>query len=408
MPYQYYQEKKAEDLPSLRSCLIIVVFIALMGDFSWLSEKQSRGIVPNTPAWEACLKEYTTTVDSFQAEVEAGKMTIEAGAEYQVKVWSLRTKLGLFDTELMAQIAQETRTVFIRDWQPDANTPDWIKVKIGTEYDRQQYAGMYFDSAFPQFQETARLKYENLKPPTSAQMWAAARIIAVWMVKWYFLMTFPIFLIVLLNKREADSSIKEELILQPRRWLYACLCGPIGLASISETAAKASRFRQFRSEYRNQHPEVNQLGPAAEAAIWRQVEQPLLSFDEAIASLKSGWAVRKPTLACLFVWLLGLFSVHTLAARVAQVQELAVCCQQNQDGDYQTESGNSQWLAAITPPLLELPELGVVVEVVGTKWIGVKSEIRLATSPRGPPAAVKEQPQEIISLSLDCIAQKRG
>ena len=408
MPYQYYQTKRGEDLPSLRSCLIVVVFIALAGDFSWLSERQPRGIAPKTSAQEACMKEYTTTVDSFQAAIKAGKLTIEDGAEYQVKVWSLRTKLGLLDIGPMAQIAQETRTVFIRDWQPDANTPDWIKVKIRTEYDRQQYAGMYFDSAFPQFQETARLKYENLKPPTSAQMWAAAGIIAVWLVKWYFLMTFPIFLVVLLNKREAGSAIKEELILQPRRWLYACLCGPIGLASISETAAKAYRFRQFRDEYWSEHPEAEQLSPAVEAAIWRRVEQPLLSFDEAVALVKSGWAVRKPALACLFVWLLGLFSAHTLAAGVAQVQELAVCCQQDQAGDTQTESSDSRWLVAIIPRLPELPKLEVVVDIVGTKWIEVESEIRLAAGPRGPPSAVKEQPQEIVSLSLGCIMQERG
>ena len=404
----YYKNDAEPDLPSLRTCLILVAFIALVGDFSWMSENRPSEVLPCTPEWDACMENYQTTLKSFQSAIKAGKISLEEGAEYDMKIWSLRSTLRIGQDRVMREVVQETRRVFVNGWQPDAKTPDWVKEEIKTEEDRQGYAGMYFDSVWVELRETARLKYENLKPPTSAQLWAAVRIVAIWMVKWYFLMTCPAFLIVLLNKRQAGSSIKEELVLQPQRWLLACLSGPIGLACISETGAKVTRFRQFRDEYFAQHPDVNYIGPAAEAAIWRKVEQPLLSFDEAITLVKSGMTVRKPAFACLIVWLLGLFSVHALVVRVVQVQELVVCCQQDEADGVKTENGNFRWLAAIMPQLPELPELEIVVSIVGAKWTEVKSEIRLAAGPRGPPSAVKEQPQEIVSLSLGCTMQKRG
>ena len=412
MPYQYYYQpnRGVEDMPSLRSCLIVVIFIALVGDFSWLKDVQPPKMCPGCPAYEACMKEYNETIDSFESTIKTGKITPEQGAQYHAKIWSLRTKLHLsWNNKLDEDVGRKTREIFIRDWQPTAaDTPDWIRVKIHSDYDRQQYAGMYFDSIWIGLQETARMKYENLKPATAAQVRAAAKIVVFWTVKWYFLLTCPAFLIVLLNKRKVGGSVGEELILQPYRWLSACLGGPIGLACISETADKVILFRQFKRQYLLAHPDtMGILSRTVKTAIWRQVEQPRLSFDEALASLKYYKAVHRPALACLLLWLM---SIHQVPAAIKSVTApvavyLATALENKDCGDEAGNGGHHPLLLAVMSQKVEVVILQETVEICRADRAEAKSEIRLTGSPRGPPSAVKVQ-SRAMSLSLDCTIQK--
>lgn len=246
------------------------------------------------------------------------------------------------------------------------------------------------------------LKYGNIRDLSKD-----LRDLGWWLVKWYWLLTCPVFLIVLLNKRETGSTIKEELVLQPWNWLLACLTGPIGLACVSKTAALVWRYEKLRTQWQSEH---SGYWPDEEVreVIWRQAEQPLLDFDEALTSVNL-YQVRKPILACLLIWLLHLNFFPAAAKAVKGCRQTIACAmtQDEEDGVKANGSDNSLPLA-ILPPSVTMIKAQTVTGIVETDWQESKPAVRLAKSPRGPPVAVKEQLRKIISLSLDCSTQKRG
>lgn len=409
---QYQQEFSGGQPASwaeIRGMIIVIMFVLLAGDFSWFTSLPSGHVLPGTPEWDRCVKDYSEAMRFFQNSVKEDNVSLEKNSDVQIRVSNLLDRMGITgsQTEL---IAVKSREIFIRNWVSDNPWPkDKKKSPLEKEARRRSEAETEFHIQWICGQDLATKKYNGEHSSLLAKVgWFAC---TKWLVKWYFLLTLPAFVIVLLHKRDKGSSVKEEAVLRYQEWLLAFLSGPIGMLVMSGTGAKSYRYYQLLEQFRLENPERFWPEPEEEQALWRQVEQPLLDFDQAIAAVRSGEVVRKPALACLIVWLLGIF--HASVAVKQATEPVAV---------YLTTTFTSADVSSITasdsghhPLLLALVSQPFENKITVTEeWFGdqqrtkVKSTVRLTKSPRSPPAAVKEQPWTSMSLILDCTTQKRG
>lgn len=201
----------------------------------------------------------------------------------------------------------------------------------------------------------------------------------------------------------------EELVLQPRRLLTACLFGPFGLMAISDTAAKAYRYRQLEDEFyvknrRNPNDEEEQ-------AIRRRVEDPLLQFEQALELVRtSSERVRRPLAVCAIAWVLGLMSQPTLRQILPQ---LVACETLSQAGDNNVKSAGGDDDPSGKNSLLAILPAAVGWQVEEGEKGGLIAQENVprdvlweAVLARGPPPAAEEQLLSINDYALDCTTQK--
>lgn len=403
-----YQEKTNGQLKefwqSIRGWLILIVFVLLMGDFSCMMNLPSYRVSPGTPEWELCVKDFSQAMRAFQDSVKADKVSLETNADLQIRIVSLLGRMEITGNQPEI-IARKSIDMYVRNWRPDPSWPESLRKSLLADDNlRRVRVRTEFNSLWTYYQEAARMNYGNTRPLLADVSGLAC---LKWLLKWYYLLTLPAFLISLLYKRDNGSGIKEELILQYQRWSLAALAGPLGMAIMSEKAAKSYRYSLLLNEFHKEHPERWWPNPDEANALWRQVEQPLLSFDEAIASVRDGTVVRKPALVCLLVWLVSVQHGSASKSETASAAVFLTTSDGQEDCSAKASgSGHHPLLLAMLPQPFEEAMPIVTVTSFWTVGVEVKSTVRLTESPRGPPPADKEQHRTRMSLFLGCTMQK--
>lgn len=150
------RQKREDELPSWRSCLIALVFIAVCGDFSFLFDLKPINPSPGSPAWEQCLRELTGVMREFQKAVEAGTITPDQGGEAQTRVVLLEAKLNLGRSDRTKVICEETRRIFLSKSPLPPEMSEGLRKELESNpYQRQIWANEKFHTLWTMAQNKA-------------------------------------------------------------------------------------------------------------------------------------------------------------------------------------------------------------------------------------------------------------
>ncbi len=420
MPNDYWRDQKSWPVSQTAvSWLIVILFVALAGDWNFWREIyanhqkiQATAIYPGMPEYDQVTAELEGILESIRQKAKDGSLTVKEAAEKQmmfIDVCSRKSMKWEHYTTVTCLVAKE---FFIANWKPTADTPDFVleDFEKNPQHKRHELECRFLIGFF-KAREDARQLYPGTKVALENQDLVN---FGKWAFKWYWLLTLPSLIILLINRRYKGESVKEELLLKPWRLLLACCGGPVGILCVSETAARALVYCQLEEEFRLAH---DYRWPDAQErqAILRQLEEPLLRFDEALAQAKNTTVrIRRPITVCLLAWLIGIFHFQQPAARSARaaasvISVIADSLREKSFGELeQISAGKKKIPSGIGQLLAVLP--GSVVwrqNCFGGMTIG---ELRqwltpvywLQSMPRAPPAAAKEQSLLSKSFTLGC------
>ncbi len=395
---------------------IVLAFIFLVCDHSWwagaLKDRAEKGEFPGTPVYEQALKDLSETNEEIRKKLASGKISPEETARLQYAGIECLSKMGRDWSNFSSGIFQQAEVVYAKNWQP-SDRDQWMKSHIKTETDRLSYAKVDFGQKF--------LDARNVlpRPECLAGIDVEARDflrLGSWIIKWYYLLVIPIFLVVLVGKHYEGVSIKEEILLQPSRLVWAFLGGPIGLFNLSGVAARVYCYRRLRQQFLANKPWNYGLTRQEDEALWVQVYEPILSFDQAVEKMKgTGKRIRRPLVACILAWLFSL-AYHQTGFRVTE--QVAIVSVGSQDGQESilvqsakppTTKGVSLLttivMLAVLPSLLTWPNREKVSEVL------VKSTMQPVQhccwnpdKPRGPPSLLVRKQYTSTTLCLSGLA----
>lgn len=305
---------------------IVLFYIVLVCDHGWwaqaIKEREDKGNFPGTPTYNQALADFSANSAEIDGLLTSGMITPDDTVRLQYRGIQCLDKMGKDWSGFSAGFYEKAQEVYARRWKPtDGDKVATLNCK--TEADREAYAKWNFQQKFLEAQATA--KRPDCLAPLEFRLDTTLYVL-YWIVKWYFLMTVPVLMIVLVGKRYEGLSIKEEFLLQPVRLGLACLAGPIGTFSLSGVAAKVYCYGKLKREFLADKASDYRLNSEDEQALWIQVYKPVMTFDQALDSLKStGKGIRRPIMACL---LTGSFAGFTLFHASTQirgvVQEVAV------------------------------------------------------------------------------------
>lgn len=415
--YSYRQDDKTMPISQqIISWGIAIGFIFLVCDHGWwkkaIEDKEERGDYPGTPQYEQALKELATNNDELKKRLASGTITPEETAKFQYKGIECLSRMGNDWSNFSSGMYQEAEEIYTKNWKVD-DRDGWMKLHCKTEADRRAFARWDFEQKFQEAR--CRLPRPECLKTMEFKAETAVRLV-YWIVKWYFLMTIPAFLIMLVGKRYDGLSIKEELLLQPARLAYACLAGPIGAFSLSGVAAKISCYRRLEQQFLKDKPWGFQISERQKEALWVQVYKPLLTFDQALESLKeAGGSVRKPVTACVLVWILSLTYHHSgFQTNECYLQTITLNAPAEEELSFTNENTPTKRIPSSLENLIMLALLpGIVVT-----WPREKSVLRIVKlivqlvqpfgwspdKPRGPPNSLVREKSTSTTLCLSELA----
>lgn len=397
------------------SWVVVILFVVLAGDWSFIErgianshQHAEQAILPGTPEHDQLMSEMAELVDSVKRAAKDGILTTDRAAEVQMQIIASCAKAEQEWGDFTAAVFDVAQSNFIASWTPPQGMDKEVVEMLNSNPERKRY---HLDWTFRQDWMLAQDKARRLYPETKPLTITPQQIFSLgkWLIKWYWLLTIPSLIIFLLNRRYEGRSVAAELLLQPRRLALACLFGPFGLMAISDTAAKAYRYRKLKDEFYAKHGR----GPndEQEQAIRRQVEEPLLQFEQALELARtSSERVRRPLAVCAIAWVLGLMSQPTLR----QILPQPVACEAlPQDGDNNVKSASDdndpsgkESLLAILPAAVGWQvEANMKGEPIAQENVP-RDVLWEAVLARGPPPAAEEQLLSINDSALDCTTQK--
>lgn len=293
----------------LISAGLIVMTLVLGGNWEWLGNldfENNLQLTRGSLEYKKTAEEFCSLKRKFQEGVEKGGLSVKEMLKIAWRIDELNIKLGLIlsHAESISGFDSLMRKKFIERWQPGPNFPREVR----DETERQLIARQVYD------QECNEACAERDGPngaigKTYGDDWFGK---AVWWLaktsfKWYWLMTLPLLLIVLLDIVYSGKKLREELTLRPLVFLKATACGPIGFLVMDNAPGKAYCFNKLEREYLSNKPCDYRLSEAERQALLRQVDEPLLAFNEALdAFLASGQLLRQPAMVCAMVWVMGI------------------------------------------------------------------------------------------------------
>lgn len=399
------------------SWMFVIGFIFVMtGSSFWkevakdVAKHNAERVFAGTPEYDRAMKEAESIVAEVRQSARDSNLTIKSAAEAQMKVIAKTAKLEEKFGGFTAEICQLAESNFIANWQPPKEMSEDAVEFLTNNPERKRW---HLDWSFHQEWTLAQDEARKLFPETDAPLRNVGILdflrLFAWILRWYYLLTIPSLMIFLTNRKYKGDSMFEELVLQPRRLLTACLLGPFGLMAISDTAAKAYRYRQLEDEFyvknrRNPNDEEEQ-------AIRRRVEDPLLQFEQALELVRtSSERVRRPLAVCAIAWVLGLMSQPTLRQILPQ---LVACETLSQAGDNNVKSAGGDDDPSGKDSLLAILPAAVGWQVEEGEKGGLIAQENVprdvlweAVLARGPPPAAEEQLLSINDYALDCTTQK--
>ncbi|MFA6254250.1 MAG: hypothetical protein WC640_03320 [Candidatus Paceibacterota bacterium] len=306
----------------LISVSLILVALALGINWSWVegfSFETPAALIEGSPEHEAKSEEYFRIKKDLQMGVEKGTMSVKDMILTVRKGNALALEIG-FGYVDGKEIHKLAKAKFIERWQPKNG-------EILDRITRMQMAGIEYEE---QVREAVN---EDSQKGTIAQQYGddCFRVALWWLAgtcfKWYWIMTVPIFLIVLLDLRYAGKKVSEELILRPLVFLKACSLGPIGFFLMDDAPGRACRYNKFRKTFLATKPYGYELSEEENQALLRQAEQPVLAFEEALGVFTtSGQLLRQPAMVCCMVWLMSL-NISGMKSTIVPNPQVTVCAE---------------------------------------------------------------------------------
>jgi hypothetical protein len=405
----------------LISAGLIVLTLMLGGNWDWIGKlkfEDSPVLLQGTPERERAEDEFLVLKQRIQEGIEKGGVSVKEMLQASWRSDQLKIKLGfMVSYESVWGKDSLIRKSYIERWQPG---PDF-RGEIRTETARQICAMQAFEdecreAVAERDGENGALGKAYDDGSLGRAFWWAVRT----SMKWYWLMTLPFLLIVLLDIRYAGKKLREELMLRPMVFLKATLCGPIGFIVMDNATGKAYRFKKLEREYLSGKEFGYRLNEAERQAILRQVEEPLLAFNEALESfLASGQVLKQSVAVCAMVWVMGILFGFHIRGNADTLQPTIVACVAeaplvNKITDEEKVASTARWVplhkefkvfAILTAPVEETGDVeseeGEFREITQPlqrfSWNAVK--------PRGPPiSALVRKNQTSTTLCLSGLA----
>lgn len=401
------------------SWLFVIGFVFVMtGSGFWkevakdVAKHNAERVFAGTPEFDRAMKEAEDVVAGVRQSARDSSLTIKSAAEAQMKVVAITAKLEEKFGGFTAEICELAESNFIANWQPPKEmSRESVEFLTGNPERKRQHLDMLFHHDWIMAQDEARKLFpETDAPLRNVGIMNLLRLVA-WVLRWYYLLTVPALLIFLTNRRYKGDSVFEELVLQPRRLLTACMFGPFGLIVISDTAAKALRYRQLEDEFYLKYG--RRPNDEQEQAIRRQVEKPLLQFEQALEQVRtSSERIRRPLAVCAVAWVLGLMSQPMLR----QILPQPVACESLSragDNNVKSVSGDDNPSGKELPLAILPAAVGWQVEE-GEKGEPIAQEnaprdvLWEAVLARGPPPAAEEQPLSMNDSALSTAQCGKG
>ncbi len=391
----------------VRAWMIITMCVLLFADLDFVAQYLAAGpserMQVGTPEWNQKMKEFVAAKNMESKLAGNQELTMSKAVELQHQMYDLGEDLGLYPcggSRATRYVYEDCLKIYTCNWHPpndwseqDRNKAEQWEPDLKEERVRNIFWGLWGKECKEYNEAHPRIN----RPPETI---TGARILVLlyWLVKWYSLMTIPALLIFLLNRRSAG----EMVLGQPRRILLACCFGPIGILAISDDAVRARSYNELSSWYQREYCKTR-LEKKEKLALWQMVDNPLLKFEEAVG-LISGRKFRRPALACLLAWLIGMWLSPVPKNVIRYVAVAFVSSEQNLPEAKVKGGSDPSMLMAIMPTEVEVQyeEVTVVVEEeqAEVSWL-----YQLAENPRAPPVAVKEQHENSFS-TLGCTNSK--
>jgi hypothetical protein len=241
--------------------------------------------------------------------------------------------------------------------------------------------------------------------------------ILLWILKWYYLLTIPSLIVILLNLVFRRQSVLEKIFMDGRSLILGSLFGPLGLAFNSEAVTATRRYVFLEKKYLRAKPYGYRLTRTEQDALWLQARHELLSFEQALERARHE-VVVKPVFACALVWCVSTTGTLTLATLARQaltvVNHLAVACaaevSSSQDKPHERNGGAPDFMPQALPSAFEF---SCFTNVDSVKWFFVWDSAHIrhlifheSNMARGPPTAVSRSLSH--PTSPDCIAEGRS
>lgn len=402
----------------LISALVILLFVVVMGDWSFIAgsfeRRQAQIAVWNSPEGQKLRGEIFQMRADLIQKAQDKKLTIEEAAKAQNRFEEICIKIGEDWTDHTTLACRLSRKVFVDSWQPEPwRTSVFKKMCAEEDQFRRQQANSIFTTEFITMQ--SELNEASGKTITSQDF----KRFGLWLLKWYFLFTLPALIIAFINMKYVGKKVMEEILFQPREILLACCFGPIGMFAISDVAGEIKRYNRLRRQFMADKEWGYRLSQAEENALWLQVMEPMLKFEQAIELVKDpSNVVRKPALVCSIIWIISLFSgslgkvLEPAYNAVVSIQTALVETETEENNNGEGGSGNDQFDNGFELALLPVRTTQTVLTTVEMKmvdtWQYPVSSRAPPGKPRGPPAVVRRTKLAMMPnwFSPDCETQR--
>jgi hypothetical protein len=279
------------------SWIIVIVFIALAGDWQTFAdywEKRSQELEAskvsiNSPEGRELLYEIRDAIKETDAHALDGTITPEFTAQQQNRIWDASCKLDINHSPYVRRVYNTAIASYLEHWEAPAGL-DLDNVWWGKD---PEYKKVHLEDRFSR--EMLLERERNRSTTNDDEIVPMLGRFAWWLLRWYYLLTIPSLLIVMINLVFARKSVREEVIIGYRYWLRAVLGGPIGIFCNSETASRIKRYHELRSQHK-----WERLSAEEEDALWLQTLKPLLKFEQALEEIRqSEQRLRRPLLVVM-------------------------------------------------------------------------------------------------------------
>ena len=399
----------------LRTLIIVATFVLIVGSpVAWLGGvfHSHHAILPGTEPWQALNSQRDWVMTSAKEAIDNGSLTVDRGAQLYVIVLYLDFDLNRSWEGDVGYIREGAKTIFCQKWQPAEEAPQCVINRCAED---EAFRKLTAENSFKFKFDDLVDKYRGRDSGASLEdAWRCVlgigRFVA-WLVKWYYLLTVPA-LLIFLTSQGGWSHLRRLLLHQPRKLILAVCGGPGGLFAISQASELGYAYHRKRRWFlatRGREPNQRE-----QAALWLMEDRLARCIEEAYweAYQKTETSLvdfRKPAMACLVAWLIGL-CLNPVTAKGTRVCERVACAisahLQEPESAVQKGSDDRPSPLAVMPTTVALDIRFERTEVVGSCRPPIQSEYRLVGRPRAPPAVAKEQSENISFSILGCTLQK--
>jgi hypothetical protein len=278
---------------------IFIAFMAIVGnwpayrpEFRALQEKRGQEIQEHP-----LLKEkFSALHEEFEALTKSRTLTPEKAAEIQWKFVEIQARLDI-RSGLAEVVYKSALEIFADSYSFLPGESEVLKF-------RPELLNHIVEVKFNERFLLAREKARGGAPVqiTTGQLVGAG----VWLVRWYYLLTIPTLIVVLVGLRRKQRTA-ETLLVHGLTVAKHCLLGPVGVFLLSDSVNTTRRYRQLESQLLEKRGSEGRLTEDEREAIWLQINEPVVRFDQALEQIRSGSVkVQKPLLACTLIWLTSL------------------------------------------------------------------------------------------------------